>query len=73
MMDIDKGRYYGVEDVAKFIWDYLSVTRSVSEVCMQVSAHFDIDTIEAEKDTIEFLSHLVAEGLAQLDGTPSNT
>lgn len=76
MMDIDQGRYYGLEDVGKLIWDFLAEPHSVAEVCEEVKTTFDIDKETADKDTTVFLAHLLTEGLlhepdAQTPASPS--
>ena len=68
MMNIDAGKYYGVEGVAKVIWEFLNESRSVSEVCAHVCENFDIEAATAESDTLEFLNQLVSEGLVQVAG-----
>ncbi len=69
MMNIDAGKYYGLEDVAKVIWDYLTESRSVGEVCTEVQSRFDIERETAEQDTISFLTELLDEGLVQQQTT----
>lgn len=66
MMDIDKGHYYGLEDVAKTIWTQLASARPVSEICAAVVAQFDADIESVEKDTIDFLTELHKENLINI-------
>jgi hypothetical protein len=66
MMDIDKGFYYGLEDVAKAIWDQLAKPIAVKDICTNIVAEFDTTAETAEKDTIEFLTELLKENLISI-------
>jgi len=70
MMNMDKGKYYGMEDTGKVIWDFLEQSRTVGEVCAEVCKQFEIEPEVAEKDTIDFLNHLVEEGLVVVQEKP---
>jgi|GEM_PF-1120513 len=64
MLNIDKGFYYGVEDVAKFIWDALDQPISVAEICDRVMAYFvDVERATCEEDALTYAQELLDEGL----------
>jgi hypothetical protein len=64
MLNIDKGFYYGVEDVAKFMWDALDQPISVAEICDRVMAHFmDVERATCEEDALAYAQELLDEGL----------
>ena len=64
MLNMDKGNYYGVEDVAKFIWDALAEPLSISALCDRILAYYvEVERAVCEQDALEFVRELLAEGL----------
>lgn len=64
MMNIDKGFYYGLEEVAKTIWDALDQPRTAGELCDVVLASYaDAERAAVESDLFVFLRELLAEDL----------
>lgn len=64
MMHIDKGLYYGLEDVGKTIWDSLIEPRSVNELCdVVVQRYSDATRDVVEPDVVTFLGELLEEEL----------
>lgn len=68
MLDADHGAYFGLESVAKTIWDAIAEPLPVREVSALVHAHYEIDETTAETDTLEFLTALRAADLITVDG-----
>jgi len=67
MMNIDKGFYYGLEEVGKTIWDALDQPRSVAELCDIVLATYDdVDRQTVESDMFAFLGELLEEELVDV-------
>lgn len=64
MLDVDKGRYFGVENVANTIWGAIAEPRTVGDVCATVLATYDADRADVEADTFAFLEQLIDAGLA---------
>lgn len=67
MMDIDKGAYYGVSNVAKVIWENLSPSKTLGELHKVVENNFDADAEVIEKDVTEFVTQLADAGLVELN------
>jgi hypothetical protein len=67
MLDIEKGRYFGVEAVANTIWKSIKDPKTVEDVCAVVAATYDAPREEVEMDALEFLGRLVEAGLARVD------
>lgn len=64
MLNMDKGYYYGVEDVAKFIWDALAEPLSVAALCDQITAYYvDVERATCEQDALNFVGELLTENL----------
>jgi len=68
MLDIDAGSYFGVESVARTIWDCISEPQSVAQVCTVVAQKYDATEEVVESDALEFLNQLLAAGLITVDG-----
>jgi len=67
MLNMDRGFYYGVEDVAKFIWDALAQPVAVAEICDRVMAYFvDVERTTCEEDTLAYAQELLEEGLVHV-------
>lgn len=68
MMNLDRGFYYGLEEVAKTIWDALEQPRSAAELCDVVLATYeDAEREKVESDMFAFLGELLEEKLIQVD------
>lgn len=66
MLDFDRGFYFGLEAVAKVIWEQLAEPKDVKAVCAEVVAKFDGEASAVEQDTIEFLTSLLDENLIMI-------
>jgi hypothetical protein len=58
MMDIDQGLYFGLEDVAKDIWDYLATPRTVTELYTYLEAAYAVDRPTLGTDLQAFLAEM---------------
>jgi hypothetical protein len=58
MMDIDQGLYFGLEDVAKDIWDYLATPRTVTDLYTYLEAAYAVDRSTLETDLQAFLAEM---------------
>jgi hypothetical protein len=67
MLDIESGTYFGLRDVAKAIWDRLEQPVSVSDLCLQLMAEFEVDPSTCRRDVDVFLSDLSAKGLLDIE------
>ncbi|RLT42626.1 MAG: PqqD family protein [Chloroflexi bacterium] len=64
MLNMDKGFYYGVEDVAKFIWDALAAPLSVAALCDRIMAYYvDAERTACAQDALAFVGQLLEENL----------
>ena len=69
MLDIERGTYFGVEGVARLIWDTLKEPVTPREVIAVVRTRFpNVAAEECERDALEFLEDLVRNRLAQRHG-----
>jgi len=67
MMNVDRGIYYGLEDVGKTIWDSLAEPRSVKDLCEVVlQSYAGAEQSVVESEVFGFLSDLLEENLVQV-------
>lgn len=63
LLEVDSGRYYGVNDVGSFVWEFVQEPRTVREVSEKVSSTFDVEVDRCEPDVRGFLRDLHDAGL----------
>jgi hypothetical protein len=63
VMSIKRGRYYAVGAVAERIWQMLEEPVSPREITDRLIEEYDIAPEQCTRETSEFLSELIEEGL----------
>ena len=63
LLDLASGMYFGVDGVAKRIWESISEGRNLSETAEVIASEYEVDETQAEADVLEFVSELVERGL----------
>lgn len=63
ILDVDSGRYFGLNEVGAFIWDRIEPGVDRAELIAAVVAAYDVDTQQAEGDINDLLSDLTDRGL----------
>lgn len=58
MMDLEKGKYFVLNNVGSSIWDIISVPSSIKEIITRLMEEYDVDTTICEQCTLEFLGRL---------------
>jgi hypothetical protein len=66
MLQLDKGRYFGLQGVGTAIWNNLEEARSIEEVCDAVAAQFDVDPQVCRNHALKFLTSLQEAGLVDV-------
>jgi len=71
MLNLDKGSYFGLEEVGKTIWDALKRPRSVAELCDVVLEQYsEVDRPTVEADLLIFLGELLEADLVTIHAQP---
>jgi hypothetical protein len=70
ILDVERGAYYGLEEVGARVWALLQEPRMVSEVRDAIVAEFEVSKETCEQDLLAFLGHLADTGL--IDSEPPN-
>lgn len=64
----EAGEYYGLNEVATFIWELLEEPRTVDEICEAVTAEYDVTYERCEADVTMMLTELAEKELVTLSG-----
>lgn len=71
VLGLEKGMYYGLDEVGALVWTLLAEPRPVTEIRDRIVARFDVDEPTCEKDLLAFLTQLHGEALIDVrDGQP---
>lgn len=66
LMNIDRGSYYGLDDIGSDIWQRLATPVSFATLCSELAKTYDAPIAVIEKDVKELLRTLEGEGLVRL-------
>ncbi|MCU0523156.1 MAG: PqqD family peptide modification chaperone, partial [Polyangiaceae bacterium] len=58
-MNVEKGMYYGIDDVGTRIWELVETPCAVSEICEELTEQYDVDIDTCRQDVIRFLGVLL--------------
>ena len=67
ILDVEKGFYYGLEQVAARVWQLLQQPRRVLEIRDTIVAEYDVTLERCEQDLLEFLENLADTGLIECE------
>lgn len=63
MMSMERGRYFGVNEVGKIIHDRCDGKTTLGKIVDELVSEFEIGRQECEATVLQFSSQLVSEGL----------
>ena len=63
MMNVDRGMYYGLEEIGVQIWNMMEKPIRVADLVAQLNTRYQVESEQCEADTLEFLEELFAEDL----------
>ena len=66
MMSIDKGAYYGINNIGSYIWNLLENEITVLAIIDNICGAYEVEAKEANKDIMSFLKNLVEHGLVMI-------
>jgi hypothetical protein len=66
MADIQSGKYFGLTDSARAIWDLLAQPATPAAICDLLVASHSVDRATCENDVLAFLRDLHGEGLVRV-------
>jgi hypothetical protein len=68
MLDIERGTYFGVQEVGKVIWDQLESPTTVEDICTHLTAEFEVDADTCREQVDAFLVDLLEHRLIEVQG-----
>jgi Coenzyme PQQ synthesis protein D (PqqD) len=71
MVKISRGYYYGVSDVALYIWNKIEMPTRVSDIIDSLVDEYDVNRELCERETLVYIDELLVEGLIQVRDEPS--
>jgi hypothetical protein len=66
MMNIEQGRYFGLNQTGTRIWTLLAKPVVISDLCDKLMAEFNVDQKQCEKEVVAYLEKLLTRGLLQV-------
>ena len=66
VLGLDKGVYYGLDELGSRIWELIAEPRTVAELRDAILAEYEVETDVCERDLVEFLGRLASEGLIEV-------
>ncbi len=68
LLNIDAGKYHGLNAVGSLVWDRLAEPRSIQQLVADLTRRFEVDLDTADAATRAFLSDLAQRGLVEQVG-----
>jgi hypothetical protein len=66
MMNIEQGRYFGLNQTGTRIWALLAEPVVISDLCYKLMAEFNVDQKQCEQEVVAYLENLLTRGLLQV-------
>jgi hypothetical protein len=66
MFSVEKGSYYGLNDIATAIWQRIKSPVAVAALCADLQQIFDVPPQRCEAEVLSFLQKLEAKGLVRV-------
>ena len=66
MLDPERSRYYGLNEVAASIWELLERPSTVAEICGNLTAEYHVDPDACREQVSEFVKELADAGLVDV-------
>ena len=66
VLGLEKSMYYGLDGVGSRVWELIKQPQAVSSVRDTILDEYEVDRETCERDLLEFLGKLAAEGLIEV-------
>lgn len=63
ILDVDKGFYYGMDEISSRIWELMAGPVKVEDLIAQLLREYEAAEEQLEGDVLEFLEHLLVNRL----------
>ncbi len=68
MADIDRGKYYGLNNIAAVIWQNLEKPITVEELCKRLCESYEVEAGQCLAEVLAFLGELEKRNLISVEG-----
>jgi hypothetical protein len=66
MLDMERGTYFGLQDVGKAIWEALEEPTTIDAICADLMERFEVDEDTCRREVRSFLSQLKEHDLIEV-------
>jgi hypothetical protein len=66
MLDIERGTYFGLQDVGKAIWEALETPTRVDDICSLLMERFEVDEETCRREVSRFMEQLIEHDLIEV-------
>lgn len=70
LLDLEKGDYFGVNEVGAELWKRLAEGKSPREIARELEPQYDVEPERLLEDLVALTSELLARGLVRRKETP---
>ena len=70
LMSLERGHYYGLDDIGSHIWSQIAQPVRVADLVARLAADYDGDPAVIESDVLDLLNRLLDHGLLELRTPP---
>jgi hypothetical protein len=67
MMSNATGRYYGLDEVGRRIWELLERPMTIAEICARLCEEFEVNAQECEVAVMKFVNDMVDNGVVHAE------
>jgi hypothetical protein len=69
MMSVEDGKYLGLNEMGRRIWDLIAEPRNVAEICRTLEQAFEVTPETCRAEVEAFLQEMTQNGAVALDET----
>ncbi len=73
ILNMERGEYFGLNEVGASIWDLLQRPRTVDEIKSEILAEYDVTPEQCERDLLHVLSELLDAGVIEIRNATSGS
>jgi hypothetical protein len=66
MMDVDRGAYFGLNEAARQVWDWLKEPASVAALCAKLQTLYEVEPEQCAVAVLAFVNDLHTQGMIQV-------
>jgi hypothetical protein len=66
MFSVEKGNYYGLNDIATAVWQRIEAPIAVTTLCADLQQVFEVPPSRCESEVLDFLQKLESKGLLRV-------